>query len=267
MLHSVLTAAANSQTTKQVKNLLSSIVKGKTTAIDRQLVDNSIRYGTNPSDAPTFFEVLFEEIDVNASHQYAILKLLFLLQTIVNQKNNQINSLLRKYLPDIQTITMLTFEDKKSVLRRQIHNTAEDIYQSLAFGKQLDQETVNLATQMTFIKPVAEDPTLLVNKPNKPPQKQTQNQPAFATTAIGGLNWIDNSDDEENAKPQNDQNKDIQGQNLKKKEEEDENDLGPDPFEDFVGYDPFESLVVPENFSTKFIHNVQSNPPTALAFF
>ena len=264
MLHSVLNAATSSQTAKQVKNLLSSIVKGKTTAIDRQLVDSSIRYGTNPSDAPTFFEVLFEEIDVNASHQYAMSKLLFLLQTIVNQKNFTINNLLRKYLPDIQTITMLTFEDKKSVLRRQIHSTAEDTYQSLAFGKQLDQETVNMATQMTFVKPIAEDPILLVNQQSKIAKKTPQNQPSLATTAIGGLNWIDNSDDEENQQPKND-NSTAQVENKKISDDEDDDSPGPDPFEDFVGYDPFDALVVPDNFSTKFNHSAQSSPQIFLS--
>ena len=260
-MHSELNSS-NSQNHKAIKTVLSKVVSGKSTAIERVVVDQCLSYAMNPSESKFFFDALFDEIDNHCSHQYAISKLLFILQTITNKKDPQINSLLRMYLPEIQTITMLTFEDKRPPLRKQIHQTAQDIYESLAYGKQLDEGVVNMATQMTFYKPVQDNDSLQA-KPEMlsgPQEKQG--------AAAAGLFWIDNDDDEnENEKEKGDvidAAPDVHAQNEEKEEEE----LGPDPFDDFVGYDPFEELVVPDNFSTKFlgIPN-QTSAPVSNAFF
>lgn len=254
-MHSGLTSG-NSQNQKVIKSLLSKVTSDKSTAIERTLVDQCLSYALNHTDSKFFFDTLFDELDNNSSHQYAVSKLLFLLQTITNKNDAQINSLLRTYLPEIQTITMLTFEDKRPPLRKQIHQTAEDIYESLAYGKQLDENVINMATQMTYFKPVkAED--------------QTHEKANGATTQQGLgaaciLDWMDNDDDVSDKKEDKSQLQGAQQQNEEKEEEE----LGPDPFDDFVGYDPFEDLVVPDNFSTKFLGiPKQTNTPVLNSFF
>ena len=165
---------------------------------------------------------------------------------------------------------MLTFNDKNSTLRKRIHSMAQDIYENLAFGKQLDQEFITMATQMTFHKPISEDPQY-VPQNTKQNQPQSSNQPTSA--AMGVLTWIDNSDSEDaSPSPQNEPirvTEQIHPQVQNEEQSDDNQDLGPDPFEDFVGYDPFEDLVVPENFSTKFMASLrnESSNPQSNAFF
>jgi hypothetical protein len=258
-MHTSLTSGS-SQNQKAIKSLLSKVTNGKSTAIERSVVDQCLSLALNRAESKNFFDALFEELDSHCSHQYAVSKLLFLLQSIVNRNDSQINNILKAYMPEIQTITMLTFEDKRPTLRKQIHRNAQCIYESLAFGTTIDEEVVNMATQMTFFKPIKADDDAAHNSKESAPQEER------ASIAAGVLEWIDNEDDEV-PKPKNEEVAQTQEARMQNEEKE-EDELGPDPFEDFVGYDPFESLVVPENFSTKFLGiQRQTSASVSNAFF
>lgn len=232
---------------KQIKALISKVSSGRSTAIDRNLVDQCINYAKNPNDTACVFQTIFDEVDKNASHQFAINKLLYILQSIANLRDPQINTLLRQHLAELHSITMLSFEDKKATLRKNIHQSAQSLFDFIANDKQFNDEAFNVATHMTFVKPISEEP-----KPSQP-------------TYDGGLIWMDNSDDEVQ-KPESQPQSQESPKNVNDEHQnaEEEPQLGPDPFDDFVGYDPFENFVVPENFSTKL--ELKSNQSVSLTF-
>lgn len=241
---------AKSATQKQIKALISKICQNRSTAIDPATVDQCVNFAKSQYDNSFLFQSIFEEIDKSASHQFTVNKLLFVLQTIANLRDHQINGKLRQYLIDIQTIQMLSFEAKNSALRRNIHANAKSLYEFLAYDKGFNDDAYNLATQMTYVKPI---------------QEETKDKNDIST----GLMWEDNSSDDLpiQAPAQRIITEAPQQSNKGQSQETDEDEqqmVGPDPFEDFVGYDPFENFTIPDNFSTKLELKISQSNAFAL---
>ena len=138
----------------RIKSLVKQISSGHSTEISPRTVQKAIELSQDFESSKSLMFYLMYTIDIKASHSFPVHKCLFIIESCIRANSINFRNAAKNYIQDIKLITLLSFEGKKSVLRKQIHKTAMTLYYNLMFDKPLDNEEFQLALQQTFHKPV-----------------------------------------------------------------------------------------------------------------
>ena len=116
---------------KFIKSSIDSILSGKQINVNFKLLSSLSTLYSEETNCLLILTTIFEFITENSSHEIPIYKSLILLNKLIKKNSNYFFKISLKFLNDIETISLLTFESKKSSLRKQIHQLTYELYNFL----------------------------------------------------------------------------------------------------------------------------------------
>ena len=123
----------------KIDELIKKATSGNQLSVAPNLVYQINDLGVNVVNCAIIVTGLLRVFDEFGSHPIPVFRALSILLTLLKKGQHDFVPVARALVPEIETVLHLTFNDKRTLLRPQIHSMAHDIYNFLMYDSQLPE--------------------------------------------------------------------------------------------------------------------------------